>query len=76
MQNGKLLTKIKENEFYALITADKNLQYQQNLENYQIRIIVINCKNTLLQELLPFVPFVEAELNKAKYELAVVVNKK
>lgn len=75
LQNGKLLTAMKENGFHALITADKKLQFQQNLEKHGIRILILNCNNTLLPELIPFIPFVEKELKNEKGSLAVLINK-
>ena len=40
--NGKLLGLLTENKFDALLTFDKNLQYQQNFTKYTITVIVLN----------------------------------
>lgn len=42
ISNGKLLELITENKFDALLTFDKNLQYQQNFTKYTIAVIVLN----------------------------------
>ena len=42
VSNGKLLTLLSENNFDALLTFDKNLQYQQNFSKYTIAVIVLN----------------------------------
>jgi predicted nuclease of predicted toxin-antitoxin system len=42
ISNGKLLQFLIENEFDALLTFDKNLQYQQNFSKYTIAVLVIN----------------------------------
>ena len=42
VSNGKLLTLLTENNFNALLTFDKNLQYQQNFTKYTIAVIVLN----------------------------------
>ena len=42
VSNGKLLTLLSENNFDALLTFDKNLQYQQNFTKYTIAVIVLN----------------------------------
>ena len=42
VSNGKLLTLLTENNFDALLTFDKNLQYQQNFTKYTIAVIVLN----------------------------------
>ena len=42
ISNGKLLELLIENKFDALLTFDKNLQYQQNFTQYAIAVIVLN----------------------------------
>jgi hypothetical protein len=42
ISNGKLLGLLTENKFDALLTFDKNLQYQQNFSKYTIAVIVLN----------------------------------
>ena len=41
-KNGELMKLLIENNFDALITFDKNLQFQQNFEKYQVPVIVLN----------------------------------
>ncbi len=41
-KNGELMKLLIENDFDALITFDKNLQFQQNFEKYQVPVIVLN----------------------------------
>lgn len=45
ISNGKLLTLLIENNFDALLTFDKNLQYQQNFKKYNIAVIVLNASD-------------------------------
>jgi predicted nuclease of predicted toxin-antitoxin system len=48
-KNGELMKLLIENNFDALITFDKNLQFQQNFEKYQLPVIVLNASdNTYL----------------------------
>lgn len=42
ISNGKLLELLTQNKFDALLTFDKNLQYQQNFTKYTIAVIVLN----------------------------------
>ena len=42
ISNGKLLQLLIENQFDALLTFDKNLQYQQNFTKYTIAVLVLN----------------------------------
>ena len=39
--NGELLTEAEKAGFEVLVTADKNIQYQQNLTGRKIAIVVI-----------------------------------
>ena len=41
MENGDLLTAAEEAGYQLLITTDQNLQYQQNLADRQIAILVL-----------------------------------
>lgn len=51
-QNGELLT-LAETKFDALITLDTNLQYQQNLTERRIAIVVIRSRSNRLDDLKP-----------------------
>ena len=55
ISNGKLL-RLAEAEFDAFVTADQNLQYQQNLVGFEIAVFVLAAKTTRLQDLEPLVP--------------------
>jgi predicted nuclease of predicted toxin-antitoxin system len=41
VKNGQLLQLAEENNFTVLITADRNLKYQQNLKGRKIAIVVL-----------------------------------
>jgi hypothetical protein len=41
LKNGDLLRAAEEAGFEVLVTPDKNIRYQQNLENYTIAIVVL-----------------------------------
>jgi hypothetical protein len=59
--NGSLLA-LAATQFDALITADKNLQYQQNLQNLPIAIVVVSGRSNALPALLPLVRRLERAL--------------
>ncbi len=56
VQNGALLKLASENGFGALITADKNMEYQQNPESLLISVIVMAPLFNRLPDLIPMVP--------------------
>jgi hypothetical protein len=39
LENGELLTQAEAAGFEVLVTTDKNLRYQQNLEGHRIAIV-------------------------------------
>ena len=54
--NGELLSLLLANGFEALLTFDKNLQYQQNFKKYTIPVLVLNSSDNTylnLKKLLP-----------------------
>jgi hypothetical protein len=64
VKNGKLLTLCVENEFEILLTIDKNLVYQQNLNKYKIAIVIFNTITSKIEELNLFIPsFKQQALN-------------
>jgi len=55
-KNGELLGLMINDGFELFVTADQNLQYQQRVENLQIRIAVLRGKDntrSTLQKLIP-----------------------
>jgi predicted nuclease of predicted toxin-antitoxin system len=57
IKNGALL-RLAESAFDVFVTADQNLQYQQNLQSTVIGIIVLIAPNTRLATLQPLMPHV------------------
>ena len=51
IKNGELLKLMKENDFNALLTFDKNLQHQQNFEKYTITVFVLTATINTYKEL-------------------------
>jgi hypothetical protein len=51
ISNGKLLTLLVDNKFDALLTFDKNLQYQQNFKKYTITVLVLNASDNSYETL-------------------------
>ncbi len=55
MKNGELLTRA-ENEFDVWVTADQNIESQQNLERFNIAVVVLISPRNQLELLLPLMP--------------------
>ena len=56
LKNGKLLSSAVQEKFDILLTIDKNLEYQQNMSNYEIAVVVLDVEKSkvdFLVELLP-----------------------
>jgi predicted nuclease of predicted toxin-antitoxin system len=58
LTNGKLLRQAAASGFEVFLTADQNLQYQQNLARSTLRVIVLAASSNALEDLLPLVPHV------------------
>ena len=59
IKNGDLLKRMNEKEFNVLISLDKNMSHQQNLEKFNISLIVLDTKNSLYSTVLELVPKIE-----------------
>lgn len=62
LKNGKLLSAAAEAGFEALLTTDRNLKYQQNLQRLPIAVVVLVAKTNRLADLVELVPLVERAL--------------
>ena len=54
-KNGELLA-LAENNFDVFLTLDKNLQYQQNLTNRSIAVLLVGAKSNDMDDILPHLP--------------------
>jgi predicted nuclease of predicted toxin-antitoxin system len=54
-QNGELLT-LAADHFEAFITTDRNLSFQQNLQRFNLAVIVLTAKTNRLSDLRPIIP--------------------
>ena len=61
VKNGKLLS-LAAQAFDAFLTADKNLQYQQNLAKLPLAVVVLDSHSNELPHLLPLIPQLEETL--------------
>jgi predicted nuclease of predicted toxin-antitoxin system len=75
IKNGKLMTYCAENNFDLLLTIDKNLMYQQNLEKYPVTIAVLNCFTSKIEELITFLPSFKLQADKLEKHQAYIIDK-
>jgi predicted nuclease of predicted toxin-antitoxin system len=55
LKNGELLRRAAE-KFDVLVTADQNLQFQQNLAGARLGVVLLAARSTALEDLRPLVP--------------------
>ena len=53
--NGELL-QLASAEFDAFLTADQNLEFQQNVARYPVAIVVLVARSNRIEDLAPLVP--------------------
>ncbi len=75
IKNGKLMTYCSENGFDILLTIDKNLMFQQNLDKYPVAIVVLNCANSKIEELVEFLPSFKLQVNDLEKHKAYIIDK-
>jgi predicted nuclease of predicted toxin-antitoxin system len=62
IKNGKLLA-LAATKFDAFITADRNLEFQQNLAKLPIAVVVLMARKNRIQEIEPLLPELARVLN-------------
>jgi len=64
IKNGDLLKRMQEKGLTVLLSMDKNMSHQQNLEKYGVSLLVFGAKDARYESLLPFVEKTEKILEK------------
>jgi hypothetical protein len=62
--NGMLLQAAADSSFDVMISIDKNIQHQQNLDTLPIAVIILDSYSNALPELIPFAPHVQSLLTQ------------
>ncbi len=50
LENGRLLEAAEDSGFEVMLTADKNLSYQQNLQGRRLALIILSTNNWMVIE--------------------------
>ncbi len=73
LENGELISAMLKDGFDYLITSDRNLQHQQNIDAYSISFIVLNIQDNNYETILPLIDKVKLILvEKEKLKLTVI----
>lgn len=75
IKNGKLMTFCVENNFDILLTIDKNLMFQQNLDQYPLTIVILNCRTSKIEELVTYLPSFKSQINNFQKQRAYIIDK-
>lgn len=75
IKNGKLMKYCVDNKFDVLLTIDKNLMYQQNLDKYPVTIVVLNCFTSKIEEMVTFVPALKQKMHLLEKYKAYTIDK-
>ena len=74
-KNGELL-RLAEQEFDVLVTMDRNLEHQQNLRNFDLRIVLITARSNSRKDVEPLMPEVGRALGRVQPGELVVVGRR
>jgi hypothetical protein len=66
LENGELLRAAEAATFDVLLTVDRGFEYQQNLENRKIAVIIFCGKSVLLEDLVRLIPICIEHLKSIK----------
>jgi predicted nuclease of predicted toxin-antitoxin system len=66
IKNGKLLALAATEEFDVLLTADKGMEYQQNLTTLPVAILIVLAKSNRIDDLAHAIPKILAALPELK----------
>jgi predicted nuclease of predicted toxin-antitoxin system len=74
LKDREILDLAENHPFDVFITADKNLQYQQNLENRFIRIVVLDSSSTRPDRVIPLMVQVSSIVESLPVGAAIRIN--
>jgi predicted nuclease of predicted toxin-antitoxin system len=75
VKNGKLMSLCVTNQFDVILTIDKNMTHQQNIEKYPITIAVFNTSTSKMEELLLFIPSLLKQIHLFAKNKAYIIEK-
>ena len=73
-KNGELMQLLIAENFDALFTFDKNLQYQQNFQKYSLPVLVLNATDNTYNTLRNLIPGIKETLKKKLVLGPIIIN--
>ena len=74
IKNGKLMIYCVENRIDILLTIDKSLMHQQNLDKYPVTIVVLNCLTSKIEDLVTFLPSFKLQVDALQKHKAYIID--
>jgi len=74
-KNGELMSLCAVGCFDIILTIDKNMIYQQNIEKYPISIVVLNSQTSKIEELNHFIPSLLKQIHHLEKNKAYIIEK-
>lgn len=71
-KNGELLSAMDDVGISFLVTADRNLRFQQNLNKFRVRLVLLITNDTRLKALTPWIGKIESAIDESRPELRVI----
>jgi len=75
VKNGKLMSLCVANQFDVILTIDKNIIHQQNIEKYPLTIVVFNASISKMEELILFIPSFLKQVHHFAKNKAYIIEK-
>jgi hypothetical protein len=75
IKNGQLMSLCVDNNFDLLLTIDKNILFQQNIDKYKLTIAVLNSLTSKIEELILFLPSFISQADKFEKYKAYFIEK-
>jgi hypothetical protein len=66
LKNGELLQRAEASGFDVLVTADQNIEFQQNLSRARLGVIVLVARSLALEDLQPLIPDALAAIGRVR----------
>jgi hypothetical protein len=75
LKNGVLLSAAVAAKFDILLTIDKNLEHQQNMNNYEITVAVLDVEKSKIDFLLELLPRFKEQVGEFEKGKAYLIEK-